>query len=213
MPTPEARREERKKFDRHLAYVYFYVGVWLVALGIVLDRSPSATAVGALSSETQHLLGLCMFIGSVSGLIGICMGGRWFRHDTLAHPLDLRYPYAFAVGGLAGTGMSMWAYFVIILNNSTAIGTLGGGLSLAFGMMSIHLGARFLQQIIKRTRIRNQLTRQAIYLRDDEHAQQRHIRAVDDRNRARWDHGRAGDDHATAADDHAQSLDDRDGDT
>jgi hypothetical protein len=209
MPTPEARREERKKFDRHLTYVYFYVGVWIVGLGIVLNRSPVTSAVGALSDETQHLLGLCMFIGSLSGLSGICMGGRWFRHDTMQHPLDVRYPYAFAVGGLAGTGVSMWAYFLIILANSTAIGTLAGGLSLAFGMMSFHLGGRFIHQIVTRTRMRQQLTRQAIRYRDDDEAVRKHIEAVDDRSRAQDDHGRADDDHGRAADDHEQATNDR----
>jgi hypothetical protein len=162
MPTPEARREERKKFDRHEAYVYFYVGVWLVALGITLSGAPASGVIAALSWETQQLLGMCMLIGSCSGLVGVTMGSRWFRRDTLTHPLDVRYPYAFAIGGLAGTGVSMWAYFWVIVTSSTVVGSLGGGLTLAFGAMSIHLGARFAHQIVVRTRMRNELTRQAL---------------------------------------------------
>jgi hypothetical protein len=162
VPTPEARLEERKKFDRNLAYLYFHIGAWLVALGIVLSDAPSSTAVGALSWDTQQLLGLCMMLGSSSALMGSAMGSRWFRRDTYEHPLDLRYPYAWGLGGLFGVGVSMWAYFVVIAANSTAIGTLGGGLSLTFGIMSIHLGVRFAKQIVTRTRARNALTRKAI---------------------------------------------------
>lgn len=168
MPTPEARREERKKFDRHKAYIYFHLGVWVVALGIVLSDVPSASAVAALSWDTQQLLGLCMMFGSLSGLLGIALGSRWFRPDSFEHPLDLRYPYAFGLASMMGVGISMWAYFLVILANSTVIGTLGGGLTLAFGCMSIHLGYDFAHQIVLRTQMRNQLTRQAIRDREDE---------------------------------------------
>jgi hypothetical protein len=99
------------------------------------------------------------------------MGTRFFRPDTLEHPLDLRYPYAFAVGGLMGVGMSMWAYFLAIFLNSTVVGTLGGGLTLAFGCMAFTLGWRFIRQIIARTRMRNVLTRRAIHERDGEEEQ------------------------------------------
>jgi hypothetical protein len=171
VPTPEARREERKKFDRHKAYIYFHLGVWVVALGIVLSDVPSASAVAALSWETQQMLGLCMMIGSFSGLLGIAMGGRWFRRDTIEHPLDVRYPYAFALASMMGVGVSMWAYFLVILMNSTVIGTLSGGLTLAFGCMCIHLGYDFCRQIVVRTRMRNVLTRRAIRDRDGEEKQ------------------------------------------
>ena len=166
MPTPEARWEERKKFDRHEAYVYFHLGVFLVALGIVLSRAPNTGAVAALSWDTQQMLGWCMMLGSCSAIIGMLMGTRVFRRDTLDHPLDLRYPYAFGLGGLLGVGISMWSYFIVILLNSTAIGTLGGGLTVAFGAMSVHLSGRFAHQIVVRTRMRNVLTRRAIRDRD-----------------------------------------------
>jgi hypothetical protein len=166
MPTPEARREERKKFDRHEAYVYFHIGVVLVALGIVLSKVPSTGVVAALSWDTQQMLGWCMMLGSGSAIIGMSWGSRLFLRDTEEHPMDLRYPYAFGLGGLIGVGISMWAYFVVIFLNSTVVGTLGGGLTLAFGAMSIHLSWRFFHQIVERTRMRNVLTRRAIRHRD-----------------------------------------------
>jgi hypothetical protein len=166
VPTPEARRDERKKFDRHEAYVYFHIGVLLVALGITLSGAPTSGPVGNLSWDTQQLLGMCMLLGSGSAIIGIAMGGRWFRRDTVEHPLDLRYPYGFGLAGLMGVGVSMWAYFLVIFLNSTIVGTLSGGLTLAFGTMSIHLGYRFAHQIVVRTRLRSTLTNQAIRDRD-----------------------------------------------
>lgn len=168
MPTPDLRKQERKKFDRHVTYVYLHVGVWFVALGIVLSDTPTSSAVSALAWDTQQLLGACMLIGSLSALIGIVMGGRWFRRDTVEHPLDLRYPYAFGLGGLMGVGISMWAYFFVIATNASVVGTLGGGLSLAFGCMSIHLGIKFAHQILVRTRVRNDLTRRALRERGGE---------------------------------------------
>jgi hypothetical protein len=171
VPTPEARREERRKFDHHEAYVYFHIGVLLVALGITLSGAPSTGAVAALSWNTQQLLGMCMLIGSLSAIIGMCTGLRWFRQDTEEHPLDLRYPYAWGVGGLVGVGVSMWAYFVAILLNSTVVGTLSGGLTLAFGAMSLHLSVRFTRQIVVRTKMRSVLTRRAIRERDGEEEQ------------------------------------------
>jgi hypothetical protein len=166
VPTPEARREERRKFDRHDTYVWFHIGVWLVALGILLAGGPTSGAIAALSWDTQQMLGLCMLLGSGSAILGIVMGTRVFRRDTVERPLDLRYPYAFGLGGLIGVGASMWAYFLAIFLNSTVVGTLSGGLTLAFGAMSLTLGWRFFHQIVVRTRIRNALTRRAI--RDDE---------------------------------------------
>lgn len=166
MPTPEARRDERRKFDRHDAYVWFHIGVLLVATGIVLSDVPSASAVATLSWSTQQMLGMCMLLGSCSAIIGMMIGGRWLFRDTLEKPLDLRYPYAFGLAGLMGVGISMWAYFAVIFLNSTAIGTLGGGLTLAFGCMSFTLGCRFAKQIVVRTRLRSELTRRAIRRRD-----------------------------------------------
>jgi hypothetical protein len=167
MPTPEARQEERRKFDRHPAYVYFHVGVLLVALGITVSGAPPSGAIGQLSWETQQFLGMCMLIGSASALIGACMGSPWFRRDSMHHPLDLRFPYAWALSGLMGVGVSMWAYFVVIATSSSVIGTLSGGLTVAFGVMSIHMGVRFAHQIVTRTRMRGQLTREYIRERDN----------------------------------------------
>lgn len=166
MPTPEARREERRKFDHHESYIYFHVGVLLVALGITLSGAPPSGAVGQLSWNTQQMLGMCMLIGSGSALVGICMGLPWFRRDTVANPLDLRFPYAWGLGGLMGVGISMWAYFIVIVLNSTPVGALMGGLTLAFGIMSIHLCVRFAHQIVVRSRMRSVLTRRAIRDRD-----------------------------------------------
>jgi hypothetical protein len=166
VPTPEARREERKKFDRHKAYVYFHVGVWLVGLGIILAGAPATGVIGALSWTTQQFLGFCMLLGSCSAIVGMLIGTRVLRRDTLANPLDLRYPYGWGVGGLFGVGIAMWAYFITILTNSTVVGTLSGGLTLAFGTMSIHLGYDFAHQIVVRTKLRNSLTRREIRDRD-----------------------------------------------
>lgn len=168
MPTPEARREERKKFDRHKAYIYFHLGVIIVAIGIVLSRTPSTGAIAALSWDTQQMLGWCMMLSSGSAALGMLMGTRFFRRDTIEHPLDLRYPYAFGLGGLLGVGISMWAYFITILLNSTVLGTLAGGMTLAFGVMAFDLGRDFAKQIVTRTRTRNILTRREIRRRDGE---------------------------------------------
>ncbi len=173
MTTPEARQEERRKFDRHPAYVYLHVGVLLVALGITISGAPTSGAVGQLSWNTQQLLGMCMLAGSGSSLFGAAMGSRWFRYDTLEHPLDLRHPYGFATAGLAGVGISMWAYFVAIVTTSDVVGSLSGGLAFAFGTMSIHMGGRFAHQIAVRTQLRRQLTNAAVRDRDNTARDQR----------------------------------------
>jgi hypothetical protein len=171
MPTPEARREERRKFDHHKAYIYFHVGIWMVGLGIVLAGAPTTGVISDLSWSTQQMLGLCMLLGSSSAIIGMLMGTRVLRQDSIDHPLDLRYPYAFAVGGLTGVGVSMWAYFITIFMSNSVVGTLSGGLTVAFGMMAVHMGFDFVRQIIVRTRMRNVLTRRAIRERDGEQEQ------------------------------------------
>jgi hypothetical protein len=147
--TPQLRDEIRRKWDRHPAYVYIHVGLWFVALGIMLTPLvPNASPVGLLSWQTQRLLAVCMFAGSTAALLGTAMGTRVFKHDTEENPLDLRYPFIVGAGALAAMSVSLFTYFLVILAYSDVVGTLGGGLSVCLGVFGVHMSVAYVRQVI-----------------------------------------------------------------
>jgi hypothetical protein len=145
------------RLDRHDAYVWLHIGLWLVGWGFVL--APAAnTAITSLSWDAQKLLGLCLLNGSTVALAGISLGlplpgrRRVLRRvaDNLFADLlgdDIRIPYTFGALGLFSVGASMAGYGWTIYQYSTLIGTLGGGLTFAIGGMCITLSWKFIARI------------------------------------------------------------------
>lgn len=146
------------RLDRHDAYVWIHVGLWFLALGILLAPAPN-TVLSTLSWDTQRMLGVCLLVGSSLALFGVLLGGRIpFTKWRLAGQItrhefhrelgdDIRAPYTFSWLGLISVGASMLVYAYAISLYSDIVGTLGGALTFALAGMCITLGARFFARV------------------------------------------------------------------
>lgn len=148
----------RHRLDRHQSYVWIHVGLWLYGCGVLLSPSPSSNLAG-LSWGTQQALGLCVLVGSTLALVGLSLGGRVGRlriaprvSRNIMSPMlgdDVRLPYTLAVTGLFSIFVSMGFYDWTIISTSPdkLLGTLGGGISGAIGLMCIGLSVEFIARI------------------------------------------------------------------
>lgn len=146
---------KRDRLDRHDSYVFVNLGLWLYGWGVILASAPNSN-LSSLSWDTQHLLGVCLLIGSSLTLIGSTLGLRLGRiriarrvSDHLLSELlgdDLRIPYALGWCGLLSTGMSLWIYGYTVWDTASSrmLGTLGGGLSAMIGCSCVTLAVRFI---------------------------------------------------------------------
>lgn len=164
---------KRYRLDRHHSYIWIHAGLWLYGWGVLLSPGPN-TNLAALSWGTQQALGLCLLVGSTLALIGLTLGARVGRHRRIAPKVsrnimspmlgdDIRLPYTLACTGLFSILVSMgfYDYTVIASSPSKLLGTLGGGLSGAIGLMCITLSIEFILRIRSYTRARDKLLAEA----------------------------------------------------
>lgn len=163
---------KRYRLDRHQSYVWIHVGLWLYGWGVLLSPAPSSNLSG-LSWSTQQALGLCVLVGSTLALIGLSLGARIGRLRIAGHvsrnimsPMlgdDIRLPYTLACTGLFSILISMGFYDYTLISTAPdkLLGTLGGGLSGAIGLMCISLGIEFIQRIRAYTRAYDKLLTEA----------------------------------------------------
>lgn len=163
---------KRHRLDRHQSYVWIHVGLWLYGWGVLLSPAPSSNLSG-LSWGTQQALGLCVLVGSTLALIGLVLGARVGRlriagkvSRNIMSPMlgdDIRLPYTLACTGLFSILISMGFYDYTLISTAPdkLLGTLGGGLSGAIGLMCISLGIEFIQRIRAYTRAYDKLLTEA----------------------------------------------------
>lgn len=170
---------KRHRLDRHQSYVWIHLGLWSYSWGVLLSATPNSN-LAALSWGTQQALGLCLLVGSSLALVGLTLGAhigglriapRVSRN--LMSPMlgdDVRLPYSLACAGLSAIFVSMgfYAYTVIAASPSKLLGTLGGGLSAAIGLMCVGLSAEFIARIRAYTRARELLLAEALHRMDRE---------------------------------------------
>jgi hypothetical protein len=164
---------KRHRLDRHQSYVWIHVGLWLYGWGVLLSPAPSSNLAG-LSWSTQQALGLCVLVGSTLALGGIALGarlGRWHIAGRVSRNVmspmlgdDIRLPYTLACTGLFSILVSMAFYDYTIISTSLdkLLGTLGGGLSGAVGLMCVSLSVEFVQRIRVYTQAREKLLAEAV---------------------------------------------------
>lgn len=162
----------RHRLDRHQSYVWIHVGLWLYGCGVLLSPAPSSN-LAALSWGTQQALGLCVLVGSTLALAGITLGAQVGRRRiadrvsrNIMSPMlgdDIRPPYTLACTGLFSILISMGFYVQTLIASSPSklLGTLGGGLSAAIGLMCITLSIEFIARIRSYTRARDKLLAEA----------------------------------------------------
>lgn len=163
---------KRYRLDRHQSYVWIHVGLWLYGWGVLLSPAPSSNLSG-LSWGTQQALGLCVLVGSTLALVGLVLGarvGRWRIAGKVSRNImspmlgdDIRLPYTLACTGLFSILVSMGFYDYTLISTAPdkLLGTLGGGLSGAIGLMCISLGIEFIQRIRAYTRAYDKLLTEA----------------------------------------------------
>lgn len=169
----------RHRLDRHQSYVWIHCGLWLYGWGVLLSPAPSSN-LAALSWSTQQALGLCVLVGSTLALIGLALGarrGRWRIAGKVSRNImspmlgdDIRLPYTLACTGLFSILVSMGFYDYTLISTAPdkLLGTLGGGLSGAIGLMCIGLGVEFVLRIRSYTRAREKLLAEAFVRMDRE---------------------------------------------
>jgi hypothetical protein len=77
---------------------------------------------------------------------------------------DIRFPYTLACAGLLSVGVSMsfYAHTIWATSQDRLLGTLGGGLSMAFVGMCITLGMKFIGRIRDYSVARDRLLAEAL---------------------------------------------------
>jgi hypothetical protein len=163
---PELIKADR--LDRHDAYIWLNVGLWMYGLGVILAAAPNSNLSG-LSWGTQNALGLCLLFGTTCTLTGTVLGARIGKlrilrrvSDNLLTELlgdDIRLPYSLGGSGMLSVSVAMWTYAetIIVTAHSRLLGTLGGGLSVAIGCMCLTLGVRFFARSRRYDRARDEL--------------------------------------------------------
>lgn len=171
---PELHRSER--LDRHDAYVWQQVGLWLYSGGVILAEAPNSN-LSELSFSTQSSLGVCLMVGTTLALVGTSLGLRlhWFGDVVVARRIadnltsemlgdDVRLPYALAWGGLLSTAVSMFFYAATVMLEAHArlVETLGGAVSATAGCMCLTLSVKFIRAARRYVRDRAALIIEAV---------------------------------------------------
>jgi hypothetical protein len=162
----------RHRLDRHQSYVWVHVGLWMYGAGVLLSPAPN-TNLAALSWSTQQALGLCLWVGSTLALIGVTLGarlGRWRIAGRVSRNImspmlgdDIRLPYTLACTGLLSilVAMGFYVWTLVASSPSKLLGTLGGGLSAAIGLMCVTLAVELIARIRAYTHAREKLLAEA----------------------------------------------------
>lgn len=169
-----------QRLDRHDAYIWLHMGLWLVGLGFVIAPAPN-TALASLSWDAQKALGLCIVTGSTVALLGVCLGLRLpggcrvvrsITNNMLSGLLgdDIRIPYTFGSLGLLSVGVSMCGYAWTIYQYATLVGTLAGGLTFAIGGMCLTMSIKFIVRIRRYIRRRDALLAEVVTRIDERDA-------------------------------------------
>lgn len=165
----------RHRIDRHPAYVWMLIGLWLFSWTSVFVPYPDTgfmTNLSSVSDTTKASLATCLLVGSGLSLVGSVLGkGHLKLYRSISKNIvsdflgdDIRMPYVLGWAGQASIMVSMWFYAVSVAIDSPRrlFGTLGGMMSLVVGCVCTTMIIWFIIRIHRYVTAREQIIQRAI---------------------------------------------------